>query len=151
MKKRLCILLLGLALCSMFICVAAASDITKRTSVNANNNYTLPVTGSKGIFTAEGGNKYCFSTLRNTFSTAIYATVSVQGYDMGNDTYTVTKTNTSTYLTKDTVLATSGLVREKGKAGNNMEYIHRGKTCSYINPNSVYDDFYYLIEQYYNE
>lgn len=147
MKKRLCILLLSLAMCAMFVCVAAAADYTKRTSVDSDSNYALPLTGSYSVFTAEGGNKYCFSTIRNTSTTAIYATVSVRGEEIDGDYRSQLLTNTNTYLTTNIVVATEGLIRLKGDAGIGVEYTHRGKTCDYRSTNSVYDDFRYIVEQ----
>ncbi len=147
MKKRLCILLLSLAMCAMFVCVAAAANYTKRTSVESDSNYTFPITGSRSIFTAEGGNKYCFSTIRNTSSMAIYATVSVRGEEIDGDYRSQLLTNTNTYLTTNIVVATEGLTRLKGNAGIGVEYTHRGKACDYRNTSSVYDDFRYIVEQ----
>ena len=147
MKKRLCILLLSLALCSMFVCVAAAANYTKRTSVDSDSNYALPLTGSYSVFTAEGGNKYCFSTIRNTSSTAVYAYVYVSGVKEDGTYPESAKKNTNTYLTTNTVLATGGLTRLKGEAGEGVTYTHRGEVKDYRNTSTVYDDYYYIIEQ----
>ena len=151
MKKRFGVLALSLLLCSMFVCVATATTVTKTESECLNKTYQWTINGSVSKLTAEGhladniGEARCYTTLLNTSNDCIYATVSTEAYNMLLKQTTNVKSASKPDLQPYTVLATEKLTRQADLYY--MIYTHTGKAYKYQQPTQLLDSLKYRIFQ----
>lgn len=109
--------------------------------------YILSLTGSKCRVTAMGTigtTPKCYTSMVNTSNESIIATIWVKEHNFREGT-TSAKSKSNVVVAASGTLVTKSLSRDPDDT--EIKYEHYGKACKYTDPNVIYDELVYYIDQ----
>lgn len=148
MNKKIVFVTLLLLISAFSVEMVYAATVTKQYSGKLNTSYNYIYNGSASKFTAYGSSADktgdCYTTVRNTSSSTVRASVAVEEYNTIAHVSSQVKANENNSLAADAIVAT-GLIK-RHPSTSIFYYIHKGTVLNY-QTGATLDSYEYKIIQ----
>ncbi len=147
MKQKIIILAVLVVLCIGTLTMTCMATSSAESALKKDQAYNLSLTGSKCRVTAMGTigtTPKCYTSMVNTSNESIIATIWVKEIDLISGESTG-KSKSNVVVASSGTLVTKSLTRQPDN--DKVKYEHYGKACKYTDPNVIYDELVYYIDQ----